>query len=276
MNKQSEILKYINKKLTTEGYSPSVREIAKAVNLKSTSSVQYHLDNLIKKGLLTKKANLSRSLSNNQKLNTFMSVPVIGEISAGTPLLAEENKIGLYLRPKELATSKSLIDDYIYEYINSKKPAHLAVVNPTSPFISAEELDKAWLQYANSDCDTLLSCERIQTHCFKNGKAINFSINSKHPRSQDIEPIYALNFAISIWNCKSFKESFKKNGYGVYTGKLDFFTTSELASVDIDYPEDFRMAEYLAALNKINFPTPKAKFPEYVNKFMESNKNIQN
>ena len=40
MNKQSEILEYINKKLTTEGYSPSVREIAKAVNLKSTSSVQ--------------------------------------------------------------------------------------------------------------------------------------------------------------------------------------------------------------------------------------------
>ena len=94
MNKQSEILEYINRKLTSEGYSPSVREIAKAVNLKSTSSVQYHLDNLIKKGLLTKKANLSRSLSNNQKTNTFMSVPVIGEISAGTPLLAEENKIG--------------------------------------------------------------------------------------------------------------------------------------------------------------------------------------
>ena len=94
MNKQSEILQYINHKITTEGYSPSVREIAKAVNLKSTSSVQYHLDNLIKKGLLSKKANLSRSLSNNQKLNTFMSVPVIGEISAGTPLLAEENKIG--------------------------------------------------------------------------------------------------------------------------------------------------------------------------------------
>ena len=80
MNKQSEILKYINYKLTTEGSSPSIRELAKAVNLKSTSSVQYHLDNLIKKGLLSKKANLSRSLSNNQKLNTFMPVPVIGEI----------------------------------------------------------------------------------------------------------------------------------------------------------------------------------------------------
>ena len=63
MNKQSEILEYINQKLTTEGYSPSVREIAKAVNLKSTSSVQYHLDNLIKKGLLSKNCLLYTSPS---------------------------------------------------------------------------------------------------------------------------------------------------------------------------------------------------------------------
>ena len=94
MNKQSEILNYINKKLALEGQAPSVREIASAVNLKSTSSVQYHLDNLVKKGLLSKKANLSRSISNNKKIINFKTIPVIGEISAGTPLLAEENKVG--------------------------------------------------------------------------------------------------------------------------------------------------------------------------------------
>ena len=94
MSKQIEILDYINKKLEIEGQSPSVREIASAVNLKSTSSVQYHLDNLVKKGLLSKKANLSRSISNNKKMVNFKTIPVIGEISAGTPLLAEENKVG--------------------------------------------------------------------------------------------------------------------------------------------------------------------------------------
>ena len=80
MNKQSEILNYINKKLALEGQAPSVREIASAVNLKSTSSVQYHLDNLVKKGLLSKKANLSRSISNNKKIINFKTIPVIGEI----------------------------------------------------------------------------------------------------------------------------------------------------------------------------------------------------
>tara|TARA_Y100000768_G_scaffold282963_1_gene217660 strand:- start:1095 stop:1679 length:585 start_codon:yes stop_codon:yes gene_type:complete len=94
MSKQIEILDYINKKLEIDGQSPSIREIAAAVNLKSTSSVQHHLDNLVKKGLLSKRANLSRSISNNKKLINFKTIPVVGEISAGTPLLAEENKIG--------------------------------------------------------------------------------------------------------------------------------------------------------------------------------------
>ena len=94
MSKQLEILEYINEKIELDGQAPSIREIGAAVNLKSTSSVQYHLDNLVKKGLLSKKANQSRSISNNKKIFNFKSIPVIGEISAGTPLLAEENKIG--------------------------------------------------------------------------------------------------------------------------------------------------------------------------------------
>ena len=94
MSKQLEILEFINAKIEIDGQAPSIREIAAAVSLKSTSSVQYHLDNLVKKGLLSKKANQSRSISNNKKIFNFKSIPVIGEISAGTPLLAEENKKG--------------------------------------------------------------------------------------------------------------------------------------------------------------------------------------
>ena len=48
-DKQNEILDYIQNKLNNEGHSPSIREIAEAVNLKSPSSVQHHLNNLVKK-----------------------------------------------------------------------------------------------------------------------------------------------------------------------------------------------------------------------------------
>ena len=101
LNKQQEILQFIQNKLENEGYSPSIREIAEEVNLKSTSSVQYHLNNLIEKGLLNKKANQSRTLTSNRLMNSFKSVPVVGEIAAGAPLLAEENKIGEISVPQE-------------------------------------------------------------------------------------------------------------------------------------------------------------------------------
>ena len=101
LNKQQEILRFIENKLDNEGYSPSIREIAKEVNLKSTSSVQYHLNNLIEKGLLNKKANQSRTLTSNRLMTSFKSVPVVGEIAAGAPLLAEENKIGEISVPQE-------------------------------------------------------------------------------------------------------------------------------------------------------------------------------
>ena len=101
MKKQTEILNFINSKIEKEGYSPSIREIAKAVGLKSTSSVQHHINNLVSKGLINKKPNLSRSFTQNDLKKNIKLVPIIGAISAGTPLLAEENHIGAIPVPEE-------------------------------------------------------------------------------------------------------------------------------------------------------------------------------
>jgi len=92
-NKQKEILDFINLSIKKDGFSPSVREICLAVNLKSTSTVQYHLNKLIDLGYLNKATNKSRSIRSNVKKNK-QSIPILGEISAGQPLLAEENFIG--------------------------------------------------------------------------------------------------------------------------------------------------------------------------------------
>ena len=91
--KQEEILNYIDKTINNKGYSPTVREIAEAVNLKSTSTVQYHLNKLINLGFLDKSDNISRSIT-SRAVKTKYGIPILGEISAGQPLLAEENYIG--------------------------------------------------------------------------------------------------------------------------------------------------------------------------------------
>jgi len=93
-NKAQEILDFINFTLENDGYSPSVREICEGVNLKSTSTVQYHLNKLEKKGVINKSEGKSRSLHLNNSISEFRSVPIVGEIAAGLPLSAEENQIG--------------------------------------------------------------------------------------------------------------------------------------------------------------------------------------
>ena len=107
-------------------------------------------------------------------------------------------------------------------------------------------LDAAWKQFCSSDVDTQLCCERIQTHCFLHGKAINFPTAGLHPRSQDIDPVLALNFAITIWDAEKYAMHYEEKGYGVYTGKLGFFETDGIANVDIDYEFDFQLAEHIA------------------------------
>ena len=92
-SKQKQILEFINSSIENEGFSPSVREICLAVNLKSTSTVQYHLNKLIDLGYINKANNKSRSIRSKDTKN-IKAIPILGEISAGQPLLAEENFIG--------------------------------------------------------------------------------------------------------------------------------------------------------------------------------------
>lgn len=92
---QQKILDYIKSEIQTKGYPPSVREIANAVGLKSTSTVHGHLQRLEKRGLIHRDAMKPRAMEivgdPNFVRNSTTAVPVIGRVTAGQPILAEEN-----------------------------------------------------------------------------------------------------------------------------------------------------------------------------------------
>ena len=92
---QQRILDFIKAEIQLKGYPPSVREIANAVGLKSTSTVHGHLQRLEKRGLLHRDAMKPRAMEvvgdPNFARNNSTAVPVIGRVTAGVPILAEEN-----------------------------------------------------------------------------------------------------------------------------------------------------------------------------------------
>ncbi len=87
---QQRILEYIRTTIQTKGYPPSVREIATAVGLKSTSTVHGHLQRLEKRGLLHRDAMKPRAMEVVGDGNA-KPVPVLGNVTAGLPILAEES-----------------------------------------------------------------------------------------------------------------------------------------------------------------------------------------
>lgn len=93
-DKQSQIYEFLKNYTENKGYPPSVREICEAVSLKSTSTVHGHLKRLEKKGLIKRDPTKPRALEIVEFLQPkreMIDIPIVGNITAGTPILATEN-----------------------------------------------------------------------------------------------------------------------------------------------------------------------------------------
>ena len=104
--KQQEILEYIKESILKKGYPPAVREICEAVHLSSTSSVHSHLETLEKNGYIRRDPTKPRTIeicddSFQMMRREMTSIPVIGRVAAGQPILATENIEGYFPLPVE-------------------------------------------------------------------------------------------------------------------------------------------------------------------------------
>lgn len=111
--KQQEILNFLKKEILMKGYPPAVREICEAVHLKSTSSVHSHLETLEKNGYIRRDPTKPRAIEimddsfNYLRTETeIASIPVIGTVAAGQPLLAVENITDYFPFPANLLPNK--------------------------------------------------------------------------------------------------------------------------------------------------------------------------
>lgn len=109
--KQQEILEYIKAQILERGFPPAVREICEAVSLKSTSSVHSHLETLEKNGYIRRDPTKPRAIEIldddfNLARREMVNVPIIGQVAAGQPILAEENIEDYFPFPVERMPNK--------------------------------------------------------------------------------------------------------------------------------------------------------------------------
>ena len=95
-DKQTQILEYIRHEILAKGYPPSIREICQAVDLKSTSTVHAQLSSLEAKGYIRRDLTKSRSIEIidddfSLTKRELVNIPIVGTVSCGQPILAEQN-----------------------------------------------------------------------------------------------------------------------------------------------------------------------------------------
>ena len=89
--KEKIVYDYIVKAIRDNGFPPSVRDICRDLNYKSTSTVKMYLDRLEAFGYIRKEDGKSRAISIIDDMPRVCAVPVLGTVTAGQPILAEEN-----------------------------------------------------------------------------------------------------------------------------------------------------------------------------------------
>ena len=120
--KLKKVLNFIEEFTKEYNYPPSVREIAEACEIKSTASVYDYVDELTKSGKLVKNGNKKRTLSSSRQKVRYSISPCVGIVTAGKPILAQENIEDYYPIPSEFGEDTfilnvigcSMIDSGIY------------------------------------------------------------------------------------------------------------------------------------------------------------------
>ena len=100
--KINEVYNFISEYLGNNGFPPSVREICAKLNIKSTATAYYYIEKLMDRGLLEKSPSKNRAITLPNKSQSFKTIPIVGTISAGSPIFAVENLEGYCPIPDQL------------------------------------------------------------------------------------------------------------------------------------------------------------------------------
>ena len=105
LNKIEEVYSFFQKFFSENGYAPSVREVCKACEIKSTATAFIYINELAKRGLIDKTDGKNRAVSIKQSV---VNVPLIGTVAAGQPIFATQNYDGYFAIPSNFFAGEDL------------------------------------------------------------------------------------------------------------------------------------------------------------------------
>ena len=155
-------------------------------------------------------------------------------------------RVKIDIRPPELATSEARTDDLIRYAASIIRGSHILWTHVTSPFVVESVYTKAINNYfkviKSNEYDSLLSVTPLRIHILDRfGNPLNYEKGeTKWPRSQQVDPLYEVNSAIFINSRENYLKLKDRIGLKPFLFEMD-----RTESIDIDYEDDFLLAEAL-------------------------------
>lgn len=147
-----------------------------------------------------------------------------------------------FLRRDPALDSDSTLGEEIYDAFTREVDADIYVLaHATSPFIRRATVDDAVARVGSGEYDSAFSAERIQTFAWYEGRTLNYS-PERVPRTQDLEPVFVETSAFFVFRREVWRDMRRRIGLRPYMA-----VTDRIESMDIDYPDDFRLAEAIVA-----------------------------
>lgn len=147
-----------------------------------------------------------------------------------------------FLRRDPALDSDSTLGEEIYDAFTREVDADIYVLaHATSPFIRRATVDDAVARVGCGEYDSAFSAERIQTFAWYEGRTLNYS-PERVPRTQDLEPVFVETSAFFVFRREVWRDMRRRIGLRPYMA-----VTDRIESMDIDYPDDFRLAEAIVA-----------------------------
>ena len=150
--------------------------------------------------------------------------------------------VSFHCRPAELSTDTATNRDFTYEFLMEHDCDYVVMINPTSPALRQETLER-FLQYLQSnDFDTIMSVISVRAEAYYLGKPINFDGKDKI-NSQYLEPVQEVMWALTAWKRETFLTLEDSGKCPIFGGKLGLFPIPKDESSDLDTEEDWNIAE---------------------------------
>ncbi|HXR10676.1 MAG TPA: transcriptional repressor LexA [Gaiellaceae bacterium] len=180
--RQQEIWTFLVDYVDRHGYPPTVREIGEAVGLASPSTVHAHLANLERAGLLRRDPTKPRALEllgRVQEVAVLPKLPLVGQVAAGSPLLAEENV------EDEIAVPETLRGDFLLR-VKGESMIEAGILDGDLVVVrSAQDARNGEIVVALAGDDESADEATVKTFYRERGRV------RLQPENSTMEPIYA-------------------------------------------------------------------------------------